>query len=139
MRKINILVLASFLMASMATTVAHADWHHGGGDHDHGGYHHGPSGGYDDGFLAGMLASTALLFASELSNEHNDYKELVYIGAADDAAQFLANGAEPSAMLRQAMDTERSFLDRNGIAEVKSLSDEDLAYLVIGRANSLNK
>jgi len=106
--------------------------------YDHG-YNHGHHDGHSEGFIEGLLVSTAGLFATFVSHKIIHHKELVYIGAADEAAVYLQeDGGEPSALLRQAMDTERDFLIQSGHQEAADYSDEILAELVLGRAAQLN-
>ncbi len=115
--------LAALAVANPSDCFAHGRGHGGGyGD------------AYGDGFLAGLLASTYSLAILNLTANH---KELVYIGAADEAAAFIAEGGAPSALLREALDTERALLNQAGIAEAVSMSDEDLASMVIGRVAQL--
>jgi len=125
-------VVLSLALAALASVNSSLSFAHG---HGHGGYHGGGYGdGYGDGFLAGLLASTYSLAILDLTANH---KELVYIGAADEAAAFIAEGGAPSALLREAMDTERALLDKAGVAEARGMSDEDLAFMVMGRADQL--
>lgn len=112
----------------------HRSYDHG---YDHG-YGHGRHDGHNEGFVEGLLVSTAGLFATFVSHEIIHHKELVYIGAADEAAVYLQDGGEPSALLRQAIDTERDFLIQSGHQEAADYSDEILAELVLGRAAQLN-
>ena len=127
--KKNTVVLA-FAFAALAALNSSVSFAHGRGGYYGGGY----GDGYGDGFLAGLLASTYSLAILDLSANH---KELVYIGAADEAAAFIAEGGAPSALLREAMDSERALLDKVGVAEARGMSDEDLAFMVIGRADQL--
>lgn len=87
--------------------------------------------GYGDGFLDGLIVSSmAVLLSHSLSHAH--YKQLVLMGADEEAAAFLAGDAAPSALLQEAMKIERSVLDMAG-ADVE-LSDEDVAILIMKRA-----
>lgn len=98
--------------------------------------HHQPRRpGYSDGFLDGLLVSTAaILLSHTISHEH--YKQLVMMGADEEAAVFMADDhAEPSALLREAMKLERELAEKAG--SDAQLSDEDLAYLIMKRAASL--
>lgn len=87
---------------------------------------------YDRGFRDGVLASSAGLFTSEVVDKHH-----VYLGADDDAAMYLAEGGQPSAILSEAMDIERNFLLDNNYVEANYMDSEDLAYMVMGRAAQL--
>jgi hypothetical protein len=123
------LALAALLAASVIGSSAQAydcryhDCYHG---------RPGYGGGYDDGFFAGMLASTMLVLFSDTLFHHGYYKELIALGADEDAAAFLATGEQPTAVLQQVMAMERKLVDAAGVKE--KLSDEDVAYLIIQRA-----
>lgn len=108
--------------------------HHGGGHH--GGYRPAPSssGDFDDGLLAGILLSTSALFLSEITA---DSTYAVYLNADDDAAEYLAIGGEQSPALKQAMNSERKFLAKAQVVGASEFSDQDVAYLVLKRAESL--
>lgn len=109
--------------------------HHGGGHHG-GGYRPAPSnsGDFDDGLLAGILISTSALFLSEITA---DSQYAVYLNADDDAAEYLAVGGEQSPALKQAMNSERKFLAKAQVVGAAEFSDQDVAYLVMKRAESL--
>ena len=109
---------------------------HGGG---YGGGHHrggGPStsSDYSDGLLAGVLLSTSALFLSDVTADAN---YAVYLNADDDAAEYLAIGGTPTPALKQAMKQERQFLAKAQVAGASEFSDQDVAYLVMKRAESL--
>lgn len=71
---------------------------------------------------------------SEAARRDN-YKELILLGADEEAAQFLANGGQPSAMLQEAMKLERSMLKDAG--DATAFSDEQIAERVMLRAGNL--
>ena len=101
------------------------------------GYRPGYGAGYDDGFLAGLLVSTwAVLISDTLFHWHDNYKELVMMGADQDAAAFLANGEQPTAVLQSAMKIERELAVAAG--EKRELSDEQVAYMIIQHAAMMN-
>ncbi len=106
---------------------------HGGGHH---GGHHGSHGGgsYGEGVLAGMLLSTSALFFTDVTANHS---QAVYLHADQDAAVYLAEGGKPTPALTQAMDYERNFLARAQVQGADQLSDQQIAYLVMKRAESL--
>lgn len=90
--------------------------------------------GYSDGFFDGLLVSTAgLLISHTTSHEH--YKQLVLMGADEEAAVFLGGDMEPGALLREAMKIEREIIQMAGVES--ELSEEDLAYLIMKRSASL--
>jgi hypothetical protein len=136
-------VLVSLVAVMMASSVSMARGGHGGGyggrGHGGGGYHGGGRGGpsassdYSDGILAGVLLSTSALFLSDVSADSN---YAVYLNADDDAAEYLAVGGEPTPALKQAMNTERKFLAKAQV-NASEFSDQDVAYLVMKRAESL--
>lgn len=134
MKNLKVFVAASLLGITAMSSLALAS--HQSYDH---GYRHGHHDGHNEGFVEGLLVSTAALFASFVSHEIIHHKELVYIGAADEAAVFLQQGGEPSALLRQAIDTERDFLVQSGHQEAADFNDEVLAEMVIGRVTQLNQ
>ena len=112
--------------------------HHGGGHH--GGGHHGgsSSGGYDsngEGWVAAILLSTAFFFSSQMTMDSYN----AYLFAENDAAEFLASEGQerPTLALAEAMDQERTFLAKAQVQGAEQLSDMDVAYLVMKRANSL--
>lgn len=109
---------------------------HGGGHHHGGGYRGGPStsSDYSDGVLAGILLSTSALFLSEVTADAN---YAVYLNADDDAAEYLAVGGQPTPALKQAMNQERKFLAKAQVAGASDLQDQDVAYLVMKRAEAL--
>lgn len=135
-------VLVSLIGLSLLSTTAFAyrGGHHGGG-YGRGGHHHRPppprhhhDDNFDEGVLAGLLLSTSALFLSEISN---DRTYAVYMNADNDAAEYLAVGGEPTAQLQQAMKVERSFLAKAQVQGSESLSEKEVAYLVMKRAESL--
>lgn len=122
------LVLIPLLIVgfSMESAMAYRTPRHGGGHHTR------SNDDFATGVLAGLLLSTASLFLSDITAHHS---EAVYLNADQDAAEFLAQGGEPTPALAQAMDYERNFLAR---AQVDAqLSDQEVAYLVMRRAESL--
>lgn len=131
MKNLKVFVAASMLAVVGSSSFALA-YHHSRYDH---GYRHG----HNEGVIKGILLSTGALFASFISHEIIHHKELVYIGAADEAAVFLQEGGEPSALLREAIKTERDFLIQAGHQDAADFSDEVLAELVIGRISQLNQ
>ncbi len=135
MKNLKTFAFAGMMAVVVSSTLAQADYYGRGGY----GYGHGYRHGSGDGFVAGLLVSTAALFATMVTHDAVHHKELVYIGAADEAASFLQNnGGEPSALLREAIETERSFLVDAGHQEAADFSDEVLAEMVVGRAAQLN-
>ncbi|MFV8259077.1 hypothetical protein ACNQKP_14815 [Bdellovibrio bacteriovorus] len=129
------LVLISLLIMGIGMESAMARPHHrprpehGRG---HGG-HHGNS-DFGDGVLAGLLLSTSALFLSDITANHS---QAVYLHADQDAATFLAEGGEPTPALAQAMNYERDFLARAQVEASAELSDQEVAYLVMRRSESL--
>lgn len=121
-------VLAAVLVFSFAanSALAYRGGHHGGGHHS--------SDDFGNGLIAGLLLSTASLFFSDLTANH---AEAVYLNADQDAAIYLAEGGEPSPALAQAMNYERNFLARAEVAEANTLSNQEIAYMVMKRAESL--
>lgn len=90
--------------------------------------------GYSDGFLDGLIVSSmAILLSHTLSHHH--YKQLVMMGADDEAAAFLSGDGEPGALLQAAMNLEREVLNQAGIDA--ELTDEDVAVLIMKRAAAL--
>ncbi|MFS4461234.1 hypothetical protein [Bdellovibrio sp. HCB2-146] len=132
-------VLLSMIAVSVASTAFAYRGHHGGG-YGRGGYHRPPpprhhhDDNFEEGVLAGLLLSTSALFLSEISN---DRTYAVYMNADSDAAEYLAVGGEPTAQLQQAMNVERKFLAKAQVQGSESLSDKEVAYLVMKRAESL--
>ncbi|UXR63478.1 hypothetical protein EZJ49_10360 [Bdellovibrio bacteriovorus] len=126
------LVLVALLIAGIGMESAMARPHHRP-EHrpGHGGHRNGDFG---DGVLAGLLLSTASLFMSDITANHS---QAVYLHADQDAATFLAEGGEPTPALAQAMNYERDFLARAEVQGSDSLSDQEVAYLVMRRAESL--
>lgn len=123
-------VILSLVVASFAAELAMARPHDGG-------RHHGtvrPMSDYSDGVLAGILLSTSAIFASDVTA---NMAQAVYLHADQDAAVYLAQGGEPTPALAQAMDYERDFLARNQVQGSAELSNQDVAYLVMKRAESL--
>jgi hypothetical protein len=132
--------------ASVSLARDHAGPHNGGGwDHgNHGGPYNDGSGrrgnstkgDYGDGVLAGLLLSTSALFLTHVTADHS---EAVYLYADNDAAEYLANDGQqaPSPALAQAMNYERNFLASADVANASDLSDTQVAYLVMKRAESL--
>lgn len=112
----------------------HGGGHHGGGHH--GGGHNGKQGGgsYGEGVLAGLLLSTSALFFTDVTANHS---QAVYLHADQDAAVYLAEGGQPTPALAQAMAYERNFLARAEVQDSQNLSDQQVAYLVMKRAESL--
>ncbi len=97
------------------------------------GHHHpGYGSGFDDGFFAGLLSATYAILLSDTFFHWGDYKELVMLGADQDAAAFLANGEQPTALLQQAMNVERGLAVAAGAKD--ELSDEQAAYMIIQHA-----
>lgn len=134
-------VLISFLAMGLGMELALArpnhgghGRHHGGHGRHHGGGHHQPNSDYGDGVLAGLLLSTSVLFTSEVTANHS---QAVYLHADQDAASFLAEGGEPTPALAQAMNYERGFLARAQVKDADQLSDQQIAYLVMRRAEDL--
>lgn len=129
------LLTTGFSLQTMAYP-RHGGYGRGGGHHGgyHGGGHHHDGGDYDDGVLAGLLMSTSLLFISDITTRHS---EAVYLYADQDAATYLAEGGQPSPALTQAMKYERGFLARAQVEGADQLSDQEIAYLVMKRAESL--
>lgn len=130
------LVMLSLLVVTMSAEFAMAG--RGRGPGRHGGYHGGPRGSsdYGDGVVAGILLSTSALFLSDVTANSS---AAVYVNADQDAATFLAEGegAEPTPALAQAMQYERNFLASAQVQNAEALSDQDVAYLVMKRAESL--
>ncbi|WP_373999991.1 hypothetical protein [Bdellovibrio bacteriovorus] len=126
------LVLVALLIAGIGMESAMARPHHRP-EHrpGHGGHRNGDFG---DGVLAGLLLSTASLFMSDITANHS---QAVYLHADQDAATYLAEGGEPTPALAQAMNYERDFLARAEVQGSDSLSDQEVAYLVMRRAESL--
>nr|BFD66944.1 hypothetical protein HAGR004_19660 [Bdellovibrio sp. HAGR004] len=126
------LVLVALLIAGIGMESAMARPHHRP-EHrpGHGGHRNSDFG---DGVLAGLLLSTASLFMSDITANHS---QAVYLHADQDAATFLAEGGEPTPALAQAMNYERDFLARAEVQGSASLSDQEVAYLVMRRAESL--
>ncbi|XGC82117.1 hypothetical protein ACES2L_06420 [Bdellovibrio bacteriovorus] len=120
-------VMAALLLVSFCASSALA-----GRGHHRGGHHR--SDDFGDGLIAGLLLSTATLFFSDLTAHH---AEAVYLNADEDAAIFLAEGGEPTPALAQAMNYERNFLARAQVAEAASLNDQQVAYMVMKRAEAL--
>lgn len=90
--------------------------------------------GYSDGFFDGLIVSTmAVLLSHSISYHH--YKQMVMMGADEEAAAFLAGNAEPGALLQAAMNLEREVLNAAGVDA--ALSDEDVAVLIMKRAAAL--
>ncbi len=125
MKKVVILTL---VVASFAAELAMARPHHGRHDSVR------PMSDYSDGVLAGILLSTSAIFASEVTA---NMAQAVYLHADQDAAVYLAEGGEPTPALAQAMNYERDFLARNQVQGSSELSNQDVAYLVMRRAESL--
>lgn len=126
MKKTPTLSLAAVAMIAAMSSPAGA---HPGRDH----HPHRP--GYGTGFLDGMIASTMSIFTSHtLSGE---YKELVMLGADEEAAAWLNGDNEPSAMLRAAMNIERTVLKDAGVSA--DLTDEDVAWLIVKRSAAWEK
>jgi hypothetical protein len=146
MKKLIVAIMAvAMTTASVSLARDHAGPHHGGGwDHGHNGNHGGPyndgnnstKGDYGDGVLAGLLLSTSALFLTHVTADHS---EAVYLYADNDAAEYLANDGQqaPSPALAQAMNYERNFLASADVANASDLSDTQVAYLVMKRAESL--
>jgi hypothetical protein len=138
-------VLVSLVAVMMASSVSMARGGHGGGygggrghgggGHHGGGYNGGPStsADYGDGVLAGVLLSTSALFLSDVTADSN---YAVYLNADEDAAEYLALGGEQTPALKQAMNSERKFLAKAQV-DASGFSDQDVAYLVMKRAESL--
>lgn len=129
MRKLSLIVL---LVVGMGMEMAMARPHHRPRP-EHGRGHHG-NGDFADGVLAGLLLSTSALFMSDITANHS---QAVYLHADQDAATYLAEGGEPTPALAQAMNYERNFLARAQVEASASLSDQEVAYLVMRRAESL--
>ena len=134
-------VLVSLIALSVASTAfAYRDGYHGGRGYGRGHHHRPPpprhhhDDNFEEGVLAGLLLSTSALFLSEISN---DRTYAVYMNADSDAAEYLAVGGEPTAQLQQAMNVERKFLAKAQVQGSESLSDKEVAYLVMKRAESL--
>ncbi|NUM88570.1 MAG: hypothetical protein HUU37_05125 [Bdellovibrionales bacterium] len=89
-----------------------------------------PRPGYGAGFMDGLVASTMGIFTTHTLSEH--YKELVMLGADEEAAAWLNSDTEPSAMLWEAMNLERAILKDGGVDT--ALSDEDVAWLIVKRS-----
>lgn len=126
------LVLVSLLIMGIGMESAMARPHHRPRP-EHGRGHHGNS-DFGDGVLAGLLLSTSALFLSDITANHS---QAVYLHADQDAATFLAEGGEPTPALAQAMNYERDFLARAQVEASAELSDQEVAYLVMRRAESL--
>jgi hypothetical protein len=126
MKTLTKALTGTFAFALLAATSGIAEAHHYRGHYPRYGYDRG----YGDGFFAGLVASTAAIMLSHTLFGH--YKQLVMMGADEDAALFLATGEQPSAMLTEAMKIERAVLAEAGIDA--RLTDEDVAYLIIERA-----
>lgn len=133
------------VMVASSVSMARPGRHHGGGyggGRGHGGGHHGggyrggpsTSSDYSDGVLAGILVSTSALFLSEMTADAN---YAVYLNADDDAAEYLAVGGQPTPTLKQAMNQERKFLAKAQVEGAADLQDQDVAYLVMKRAEAL--
>lgn len=125
------LILSVSVVALAALTAQTAAAHPGRGHHRHPPHHGG--GDYADGFFAGLVASTAAIFLTHTS-AYNQYKELVMMGADEDAAAYLATNEQPTALLQAAMKLERGVLAEAGVQE---LSDEAIAQVIIERAATL--
>ncbi len=129
MKKQNLVLTVSILaLSALATEGALANHNHRHPRHG-GGYDHG----YGDGFFAGLAASTAGIFTSHITAGH--YKELVMMGADEDAAAFIATQGQPSAILQAAITLERGILADAGV--LTELSDEAVAQVIIERATTL--
>lgn len=134
MKNLVIALLTVGTIASSALAREHAG-HRDGGPFD-GGARPTSSGDYRDGVLAGILLSTSALFASHVTADMN---HAVYLNADNDAAEYLMNDGKsaPTPALAQAMQHERKFLAKAEVANADMLSDTDVAYLVMKRAESL--
>lgn len=129
-------VALSVVVVCCAAELAMAGPRHGRHGRGHHGGHHGHHGGgsYGEGVLAGMLLSTSALFFTDVTANHS---QAVYLHADQDAAVYLAEGGQPTPALAQAMDYERNFLARAEVQGADQLSDQQIAYLVMKRAESL--
>lgn len=127
MKKIPTLSLAAVAMIAAMSSPAGA---HPGGRH-----RHDPRPGYGTGFIDGMIASTMSIFTTHTL--FGEYKELVMLGADEEAAAWLNSDSEPSSMLRAAMNIERSVLKDAGVTA--DLSDDDVAWMIVKRSAAWEK
>ncbi|MNS51569.1 hypothetical protein D3C72_842520 [compost metagenome] len=135
MKNLLIALLAVGMVASTAVARDHAG-HRDGGPFDGSAGAAGEGGDFGKGVLAGILLSTAALFTSHITAEHN---QAVYLYADNDAAEFIANEGRqrPTIALAQAMNHERGFLAKAQVVNAAALTDLDVAYLVMKRAEAL--
>jgi len=135
MKNLLIALLAVGMVASTAVARDHAG-HRDGGPFDGSAGAAKDSGDFNKGLLAGILLSTAALFTSHITAEHN---QAVYLYADNDAAEFIANDGQqkPTIALAQAMNHERGFLAKAQVVNAAALTDLDVAYLVMKRAEAL--
>ena len=133
MKKLMLALLAVGMVASTAGARDHAG-HRDGGPFDGGAM---PTrSGYNSGLLDGILLSTSALFASHITADMN---HAVYLNADSDAAEYLMNDGKsaPTPALAQAMNYERNFLAKSQVANAAELSNQDVAYIVMKRAEAL--
>lgn len=135
MKNLLMALLAVGMVASTAVARDHAG-HRDGGPFDGSAGAAGRGNDYGDGVLAGILLSTSALFASHVTADMN---HAVYLNADSDAAEYLMNNGKsaPTPALAQAMNHERKFLAQAQVANVDALTDADIAYLVMKRAEAL--
>lgn len=126
MKKAPVLSLAAVAMIASMSGAAQAH---------PGRHHHNPRPGYGAGFIDGLIASTMSLITTDTLFGH--YKELVMLGADEEAAAWLNSDSEPSPMLREAMNMERAMLKNAGVSA--DLADEDVAWLIVKRSAAWEK
>lgn len=135
MKNLLMALLAVGMVASTAVARDHAG-HRDGGSFDGSAGAAGRGNDYGDGVLAGILLSTSALFASHITADMN---HAVYLNADSDAAEYLMNNGKtaPTPALAQAMNYERNFLAQAQVVNAAALSNTDIAYIVMKRAEAL--
>lgn len=95
-----------------------------------------PMSQYSDGLLAGILLSTSAIFASHVTA---NMAHAIYMNMDQDAAVYLMDEGKsaPTPALAQAMQYERNFLMEAQVQNADALSNLDVAYLVMKRAEAL--
>jgi hypothetical protein len=71
------------------------------------------------------------------SEEQSPQLEQLYLRAAEDASRYLQNGDEPSAVLREAIRTERDIATKSGLDEARSFDDQTIAQIILSRVERL--
>lgn len=132
MKKLMMVVAAVAVVASTAGAREHAG-RRDGGPFDGSAR---PMSNYSDGVLAGILLSTSAIFASNVTA---NMAQAVYLNMDQDAAAYLMDEGKsaPTPALAQAMQYERNFLMEVKVQDADALSNLDVAYLVMKRAESL--